>query len=91
MLDMLKIELGDLKEKGDDLATFLEKKLKIKPSMEGGLMILDNEEAKARLKKSIVKAYLKRYLYANDLRNNYKVFVKGNELQLIKMEVKKEG
>jgi len=39
MLDMLKIELGDLKEKGDDLATFLEKKLKIKPSMEGGLMI----------------------------------------------------
>ncbi|NWG08928.1 MAG: hypothetical protein HXX80_01210 [Nitrososphaerales archaeon] len=88
---MLKIELGDLKEKGDDLATFLEKRLKIKPSIEGGLIILGNEEAKARLKKSIVKTYLKRYLYANDLRDNYKVFVKDNELQLIKIEIREEG
>ncbi|MGQ9718340.1 MAG: hypothetical protein ACUVWK_00565 [Nitrososphaerales archaeon] len=88
---MLKIELGDLKEKGDDLATFLEKRLKIKSSIEGGLIIFSNEETKAKLKKSIVKTYLKRYLYANDLRDNYRIFVKGNELQLIKMEVKEEG
>ena len=88
---MLKIELGDLKEKSEDLATFLEKRLTMKPSIEGSSIILEDEKAKVKLKKSLLKTYLKRYLHINDLRKSYKVLVKEDELRLVTLKVKEES
>lgn len=87
---MLKIDLGKLKERSDDLATFLEEKLSIKPSMEGDEIILKDEEAKAKLKKSSVKTYLKRYLHINDLRRSYRVLVESDELKFVELKVEED-
>ncbi|MCP8309611.1 MAG: hypothetical protein H3Z54_13130 [archaeon] len=88
---MLKIELGDLKEKSEDLAKFLEEKLKLKPSVEASSLVLDDTESKVKLKKSLLKTYLKRYLHMNDLRKSYRVLVKEDELRLVALKVKEES
>ncbi|MEM3383155.1 MAG: hypothetical protein QXL52_03135 [Nitrososphaerales archaeon] len=83
---MLKIELGDLKDKNEDLMAFLEKRLRIKPSMEGGLIVLNDTKSKVKLKKDILKVYLKRYLHINGLRKGYRVLVEGNKLRFNKLK-----
>ncbi|MCP8316318.1 MAG: hypothetical protein H3Z52_07275 [archaeon] len=88
---MLKIELGDLKDKSEDLAKFLEEKLKLKPSTEASSLVLDDAKSKVKLKKSLLKTYLKRYLHLNDLRKSYKVLVKEDELRLVALKVKEES
>jgi len=86
---MFKIDLGKLKEKSDDLAAFLEKKLFIKPSIKGNDIILNDEGAKDKLKKNFLKTYLKRYLHLNDLRS-YRILIEGNELRLVELKVKED-
>lgn len=88
---MLKIELGDLKDKSEDLAIFLEKKLNLKPSIEASSLVLNDSKLKTKLKKSILKTYLKRYLHINDLRKSYKVLVKEDELKFVKSKAKEES
>lgn len=88
---MLKIELGDLKEKSEELANFLEEKLKIKPSIEASSLVLDDTELKVKLKKSLLKTYLKRYLHINDLRRSYRVLVKEDELRLVALKAEEES
>ncbi|MGQ9469364.1 MAG: hypothetical protein ACUVTD_06010 [Nitrososphaerales archaeon] len=88
---MLKIELGDLKEKSEDLAKFLEEKLKIKPSIEVSSLVLDDTKSKVKLKKNLLKTYLKRYLHMNDLRRSYKVLVKKDELRLVALKAEEES
>ncbi len=89
---MVKIELGDLKDKSEDLAAFLEKRLMIKPSIEGSTIILDDTKSKVKLKKSLLKAYLKRYLHINELRKSHRVLVKEDEFRLVGLKVEeKEG
>ncbi len=88
---MLKIELGDLKDKSEDLAKFLEEKFKIKPSIEASSLVLDDAKSKVKLKKSLLKTYLKRYLHINDLRRSYKVLIKEDELRLVALKVKEES
>lgn len=87
---MVKIELRDLKDKGEDLAAFLEKRLMIKPSIEGSTIILDDTKSKVKLKKSLLKAYLKRYLHINELRKNHRVLVKDDEFRLVASKVKEK-
>jgi len=84
---MLKIELGDLKDKSEDLANFLEGKLKVKPSIEASSLILDDSKLKTKLKKGLLKTYLKRYLHINDLRRSYRIFAKEDELRFVKLKV----
>ncbi|MCP8308365.1 MAG: hypothetical protein H3Z53_05890 [archaeon] len=88
---MLKIELGDLKDKSEDLANFLEKKLKLKPSIEVSSLVFDDTKLKVKLKKSLLKTYLKRYLHINDLRKSYRVLVKEDELKLVALKAEEEG
>ncbi|MEM3437473.1 MAG: hypothetical protein QXP55_02915 [Nitrososphaerales archaeon] len=83
---MLKIELGDLKDKNEDLIAFLEKRLRIKSSMEGSSIVLNDVKSKVKLKKNILKVYLKRYLHINGLRKSYRVLVRGDKLVIIKLK-----
>jgi len=88
---MLKIELGDLKDKSEDLANFLEKRLKLKPSIEASSLVLDDAKSKVKLKKSLLKTYLKRYLHINDLRKSYRVLVEEDKIRLVALKVEEES
>jgi len=88
---MLKIELGDLKDKSEDLVNFLEKRLKLKPSVEAGSLILDDSKSKVKLKKGLLKTYLKRYLQVNDLKKIYRVLTKEDELRLVAIKAEEES
>lgn len=88
---MLKIELGDLKDKGEDLANFLEKRLKLKPSIETSSLVLDDAKSKVKLKKGLLRTYLKRYLHINDLRKSYRVLVEEDKIRLVALKVEEEG
>jgi len=88
---MLKIELGDLKDKSEDLANFLEKRLKLKPSIEVNSLVLDDTKSKVKIKKSLLKTYLKRYLHINDLRKSHRVLIKEDEITLVALKVEEEG
>jgi hypothetical protein len=83
----LKVALGTLKDKGDDLVAFLEPRVGTKPSLSGGEIEIEDEELKEGVKPRHVKTYIKRFLYMNGVRKKYRVFVAGKELTIQEIEV----
>jgi len=83
----LKVALGTLKDRGDDLVTFLEPRVGTKPSLSGGEIEIADEEVKEGLKPRHVKTYIKRFLYMNKVRKKYRVFVSGKELTIQEIEL----
>lgn len=83
----MKIELGTLKEKADQLVAFLEPRVGAKPELSGGAIEIDEETAKKGLKPRKVKTYVKRFLYMNGVRKNYRVLVEGKELTVQEIEL----
>jgi hypothetical protein len=83
----LKVALGTLKDKGDDLVAFLEPRVGTKPSLSGGEIEIEDEEVKEGVKPRHVKTYIKRFLYMNGVRKKYRVFVAGKELTIQEIEV----
>lgn len=86
----MKVALGTLKDKGADLAAFLEPRVGTKPGLSGDALEIDEEAAKKGLKPRQVKTYIKRFLYMNGLRKNYRVFVEGKELTVQELELGEE-
>jgi hypothetical protein len=78
----LKVTLGTLKDKGEDLATFLEPRVGAKPSVEGGAIEIDDGSMREGVKPRHVKTYIKRFLFMKGVRKNYRVFVSGKELTI---------
>ena len=76
----LKVVLGTLKGKGEELATFLEPRVGTKPELSGDSMEIDDASVREGVKPRQVKTYIKRFLYMNGVRKNYRVFVAGKEL-----------
>jgi len=76
----LKVTLGTLKDRGEELATFLEPRVGGKPSLEGGAIEIDDGSVREGVKPRQVKTYIKRFLYMNGVRKKYRVFVSGKEL-----------
>ena len=76
----MKVTLGTLKDKGEELATFLEPRVGGKPSLEGGAIEIDDGSVREGVKPRQVKTYIKRFLYMNGVRKKYRVFVSGKEL-----------
>jgi hypothetical protein len=76
----LKVTLGTLKDKGDELVTFLEPRVGGKPSLEGGAIEIDDGAVREGVKPRQVKTYIKRFLYMKGVRKNYRVFVSGKDL-----------
>ncbi len=83
----MKISLGTLKEKGQDLATFLEPRVGAKPSLSGDSMEIDDGSLREGVKPRHVKTYIKRFMYMNGVRKNYRVFVAGKELTIQELEL----
>lgn len=86
----MKIALGTLKDKGDDLAAFLEPRVGTKPSLSGDTMEIEDEGVREGVKPRHVKTYIKRFLYMNGVRKNYRVFVAGKELTVQEIELGEE-
>jgi len=83
----LKVSLGTLKDKGDDLVAFLEPRVGTKPSLSGGEIEIEDEAVKEGVRPRHVKTYIKRFLYMNGVRKKYRVFVAGKELTIQEIEL----
>jgi uncharacterized membrane protein len=86
----MKILLGRMKEKGDDLAAFLEPRIGTKPSVSGDTIEVEDSALRKGVKPRHVKTYIKRFLYMNELRKEYRVFVAGTELTLQQQQLSEE-
>lgn len=86
----MKVVLGTLKNKGDELATFLEPRVGAKPSLSGDAIEIEDEEIREGVKPRQVKTYIKRFLFMNGVRKNYRVFVSGKELTIQEIELGEE-
>jgi len=86
----LKVALGTLKSKGEALVTFLEPRVGAKPSLSGDAIEIEDGSVRAGVKPRQVKTYIKRFLYMNGVRKNYRVFVSGRDLTIQEIELGEE-
>lgn len=86
----MKISLGTLKDKGEDLVKFLEPRVGVKPTLSGDTVEMDDEGMRKGVKPRQVKTYVKRFLFMNGARKNYRVLVSGKELTLQEIELGEE-
>ncbi len=77
----MKILLGTLKDKGDDLAAFLEPRIGVKAEVSGGELDIEDKSLKKGIRSRHVKTYVKRFLSMEKVRDDYRVLVEGGELQ----------
>ncbi len=83
----MKISLGNLKEKGQELATFLEPRIGTTPSLSGDSIEIEDGSLRKGVRPRQVKTYIKRFMYMNGVRKNYRVFVAGKELTIQEIEL----
>ncbi len=86
----MKVALGTLKDKGDELVAFLEPRVGAKPSLSGDAIEIEDESVREGVRPRQVKTYIKRFLYMNGVRKKYRVFVAGKELTIQEIEVGEE-
>jgi hypothetical protein len=86
----LKVALGTLKEKGDELVAFLEPRVGAKPTRSGDSIEIEDGGLREGVKPRHVKTYIKRFLYMNGVRKKYRVFVAGKELTIEEIEAGEE-
>ena len=82
----MRVKLGTLKDKGADLAGFLEPRVGAKPMVSGDTIEIDDGSVRPGVKPRHVKTYIKRFLFMNGVRKDYRVFVAGSELTLQELE-----
>ena len=83
----MKIALGTLKDKGEELATFLEPRVGSKPALSGDAIEIEDDGVRKGVRPRHVKTYIKRFLYMKGVRKNYRVFVAGKELTIQEIEL----
>jgi hypothetical protein len=86
----LKVALGTLKDKGEELAAFLEPRVGAKPEFSGDSIEIEDEGMRKGVKPRQVKTYIKRFLFMNGVRKKYRVFVNGKELTVQEIELGEE-
>jgi hypothetical protein len=86
----MKILLGTLKDKGDDLATFLEPRIGVKPEVSAGELDIEDESLRKGVGSRHVKTYIKRFLSIEKVRSDYRVLVDSGEFRLVQLE-REEG
>ena len=86
----MKILLGTLKDKGDELAAFLEPRIGVKGDVSGGELDFDDGSLKKGIRSRHVKTYIKRFLSIEKVRDSYRVLVEGGELRLVEIETDEE-
>ena len=86
----MKIILGTLKDRGDDLAEFLEPRIGVKPEVGGGELDIEEKSLKKGIRSRHVKTYIKRFLSIEKVREDYRVLVDSGELRLVELEREEE-
>jgi hypothetical protein len=86
----MKILLGTLKDKGDELAAFLEPRIGVKPEVGGGELDIEDKSLKEGVRSRHVKTYIKRFLSIEKVRDDYRVLVDSGELRLVELEGEEE-
>jgi hypothetical protein len=86
----MKILLGTLKDKGDELAAFLEPRIGVKPEVGGGELDIEDKSLKKGVRSRHVKTYIKRFLSIEKVRDDYRVLVDSGELRLVELEGEEE-
>jgi hypothetical protein len=86
----MKILLGTLKDKGDELAAFLEPRIGVKPEVGGGELDIEDSSIKKGVRSRHVKTYIKRFLSIKKVRDDYRVLVESGELRLVELEGEEE-
>jgi len=86
----MKILLGTLKDKGDELAVFLEPRIGVKPETGGGELDIEEKSLKEGIRSRHVKTYIKRFLSIEKVRGDYRVLVENGELRLVEIEREEE-
>ena len=86
----MKILLGTLKDKGDDLAAFLEPRIGVKPEVGGGELDIEEKSLRKGVRSRHVKTYIKRFLSMEKVRDDYRVLVDSGELRLVELEGEEE-
>ncbi len=81
----MKILLGSMKDKGDELATFLEPRIGVKAEVSGGELEIEDESLRKGVRSRHVKTYIKRFLSIEKLRKDYRILVEGGELRLVEL------
>lgn len=88
----MKILLGELKGRSDELVSFLEPRIGTKPVLSGDAIEINEGGIRKGIKPRHVKTYIKRFLHINGLRKSYRVLVRGSELTLQRLgEVTEEA
>src|SRR5271169_3698583 len=82
----MKILLGTLKDKGDELAAFLEPRIGVKGDVSGGELDIEDKSLKKGIRSRHVKTYIKRFLSIQKVRDDYRVLVENGELRLVELE-----
>jgi hypothetical protein len=86
----MKILLGTLKDKGDELAAFLEPRIGVKPEVGGGELDIEDKSLRKGIRSRHVKTYIKRFLSIEKVRDDYRVLVESGELMLVELEGEEE-
>jgi len=86
----MKIILGTLKDRGDELAEFLEPRIGVKPETGGGELDIEDKSLKKGIRSRHVKTYIKRFLSIEKVRGDYRVLVDSGELRLVELEGEEE-
>lgn len=82
----MKILLGALKDKADDLVSFLEPRVGTKPTSSGSEIAIEGSSIRQGVKPRHVKTYVKRFLHKAGQRKAYRVLVTGDELSIVELE-----
>lgn len=82
----MKILLGTLRDKAEELVSFLEPRVGTKPSSSGSEIEIEDSSVRQGVKPRQVKTYVKRFLHKTGQRKAFRVLVKGGELSIVQLE-----
>ena len=86
----MKVVLGGLKDRAEELQSFLEPRVGAKPSVSGGELEMEDSAIRKGVKARHVKTYVKRFLHQKGLRKTFRVLVNGSQLTIQELEREEE-
>src|SRR5712692_6265543 len=86
----MKVVLGGLKDRAEELQSFLEPRVGAKPSVSGGELEMEDSAIRKGVKPRHVKTYVKRFLHQKGLRKTFRVLVNGSQLTIQELEREEE-
>ncbi len=86
----MKVVLGGLKDRAEELQSFLEPRVGVKPSVSAGELEMEDSSMRKGVKPRQVKTYVKRFLHQKGLRKTFRVLVTGSQLTIQELEREEE-